>query len=206
MKHPSLVLVAAGVMLIVLGCTPESTQSGPAQDQTTGFLSDYSKLRPDPDGSHRYINQARLPAYSGFIIDEVVPYAAPGIDPRVQAQLRSLAQYMRQAIIDAISDRYPVVTRPGPGVARVRVAITDFTASVPTSSVLYTLIEYGRGGAAMEAEVIDSRTGEQIGAVIESAHGDRVSLVAETAWDDAIAVMDTWAQRFRARLDEAHTR
>jgi hypothetical protein len=58
----------------------------------------------------------------------------------------------------------------------------------------------------MEAELVDSQTGEQIGALIESKKGSRLSLAGMTRWGDAKAAMDEWAQRFEQRLDEAHGR
>ena len=57
---------------------------------------------------------------------------------------------------------------------------------------------------SMEGEVIDSQTGEQIGAVIQTQKGSRLSLAGVKKWGDAKAVMDEWAKRFRKRLDEAH--
>jgi hypothetical protein len=62
----------------------------------------------------------------------------------------------------------------------------------------------GIGGASMEAEVIDSQTGEQIGAVIQSQKGKRISMSGLKKWGDAKAVMDDWVKRFRKLLDEAH--
>ncbi len=171
-----------------------------------GFLGNYSRLEPTPDGALRFINPALpLADYSGFIIDPVVVRMARDAEGAQldASQLRQLATYMRSAIIEAIEDRYAVVTRPGPGVARVRVALTDVKQSIRSSSALRTLLEEGRGGAAMEAELVDSRSGRQIVALIESRMGDRLSFVSSTAWDDTRAIMDEWAGRLRKRLDEA---
>jgi hypothetical protein len=62
----------------------------------------------------------------------------------------------------------------------------------------------GIGGASMEAELLDSQTGEQIGAIIEGRKGSQVSLAGLKEWGDAKAIMDDWAKGFRKRLDEAH--
>ena len=181
----------------------------PRAEPTTheGFLGDYSSLQSTPDGALRYINPTLpLADYSGFIIDPVVvrmPPDAEGarMDP---SQLRQLTTYMRNAIIEAIEDRYSVVTRPGTGVARVRVPLTDIRKSIRSSSVFRTLREEGQGGAARDAELVDSRSGRQIAALIESRMGDRLSFVSQTAWEDTKAVMDEWAGRFRKRLDQAN--
>jgi hypothetical protein len=50
--------------------------------------------------------------------------------------------------------------------------------------------------------LVDSQTGEQIGAPVESQKGSRISLEGLKKWGDAKAFMDEWAKRFRKRLDE----
>jgi hypothetical protein len=64
------------------------------------------------------------------------------------------------------------------------------------------LIGAGIGGASMEAEIVDSMTGEQIGAVVESKMGTRMPFANLGEWDAAKQVMDDWAKRFKKRLDE----
>ena len=58
----------------------------------------------------------------------------------------------------------------------------------------------------MEAEAVDTGTGEQIAAVIQAQQGNRLSLDGLKKWSSAKSVMDDWAKRFRKRLDEAHGR
>ncbi len=193
-------------VLSLARCSTEPKAEPRAEPTHEGFLGDYSRLKPTADGALRYINPTLpLAGYSGFIIEPVVVRMRPDTEGRQTdpSQLRRLAAYMRSAIIEAIEDRYSVVTQPGPGVARVRVALTDVRRSIRSSSALRTLLEGGQGGAAMEAELIDSRSGRQIAALIESRMGDRLSFVSSTAWDDTRAIMDEWAGRLRKRLDEA---
>ena len=64
------------------------------------------------------------------------------------------------------------------------------------------LLGAGIGGASMEAEVVDSMTGEQIGAVVESKMGSRMPFANLGEWDAAKQVMDDWAKRFKKRLAE----
>jgi hypothetical protein len=175
------------------------------QVRKIGFLSDYSRLEPE-NGSLRYIDMKRLSAYDQFIIDPVIVHLH-GTDkgPDMKTR-RELANYMHNAIVNAIRDRYMVVSQPAPGVARLRIAITDVDKSTPALNVLpqTKLVGMGLGGASMEGELLDSKTGEQIGAVIKSQKGSRISLSGLKEWGDAKAVMDDWAERFRRRLDEAH--
>jgi hypothetical protein len=59
------------------------------------------------------------------------------------------------------------------------------------------------GGATMEAELVDSMTGKQIGAVMESGKGSRIPFSNLGDWTAAKGVMDGWAARFQKRLEEA---
>lgn len=207
-KTSLLMLLAIGVMVVQCGC-------GPQKAQRVGFLSDYSRLKPYSDVSYRHIpSKATFRRYSKFIIDPVVVHFHTGskaIKERskgklTEQDLTDMKNYMHDAIVKAISDRYSIVYRPGPGVARVRVALTDLKKSNvlmnihPGSKLLGT----GLGGASLEAEVIDSQSGEQIAALMESQLGNRLSLDGLSEWGDAKAIMDGWAKRFRKRLDEAH--
>jgi hypothetical protein len=200
--------VTVGVFLFFCGCAPKRMEP-------TGFLSDYSRLEAQSGVSYRWIAPGNpLGRYSKFIIDPVVAEFYTGskaIEKRSKGQLTeeeltNLTTYMHSALVKAIEDRYGVVYRPGPGTARVRVALTDLKKSstlqniIPISKAVGT----GLGGATLEAEIIDSQTGEQLAAVVESQLGERLSLEGLSKWGDAKAIMDRWAKRFRQRLDEAH--
>jgi hypothetical protein len=178
--------------------------------ETTGFLTDYSKLQAQSDVSSRYLAPGnRLGSYSKFIIDPVAIHfhtRSKAAEKLKEEDLRDLKNYMHEALVKAIEDRYEVVFRPGPGVARLRAALTDLKKSGIVQNVLPIgkAIGSGLGGASLEAELLDSQTGEQIAALVESQLGERLSLDGYSTWGDAKAIMDRWGKLFRERLDEAH--
>ncbi|MHC4215556.1 MAG: DUF3313 family protein, partial [Planctomycetota bacterium] len=67
---------------------------------------------------------------------------------------------------------------------------------LPTAKV----VGAGIGGASMEAEIVDSMTGEQIGAVVESKKGSKMPFANLGEWDAAKQVIDDWAKRLKDNL------
>ncbi len=191
------------VVLAALGsCAGCGSTSAPAR---TGFLSDYSRLTEESPTSFRYVappDTARR--YTSFIIDPVKTreYKDSGADPA----MGELSEYFRTRLVETLKPDFAVTSQPGPGVARVRAALTDVKASAwylnlhPASK----LTGAGLGEASMELEIVDSVSGEQIAALVESQRGSRLELDAFSKHDDAKDAIDDWCARFRARLDELH--
>jgi hypothetical protein len=99
---------------------------------------------------------------------------------------------------------FNVVSQPGEGVARVRVAVTDVTESTwylnlhPASK----LSGVGTGGAAMEGEVVDSVSGKQLGAVIQAGKGSQFELDTFNKLDDVKDAINRWAANASNRFAE----
>jgi hypothetical protein len=186
-----LTLLAAGLTVAVAGCK-SSSPSPP-----TGFLSDYSGLEPISATSRRYVNpRYDLSKYSSFIVDPVEVRFKDRAAVGSWDEVEKLRAYMRRALIDVLEPRYTAIaTKPGPGRARVRIALTNVERAAPLKM----------GGVSMEAELLDSQTGEQIAAVIESRQKG-VPFYGYDPWSGAKAVMDGWAKRFYNRLEEARGR
>jgi len=204
-KTSVLMIVTIGLMLMQFGCGSNAVVK-------TGFLTDYSRLSKESDSTLRHINKRALAKYSNFIVDPVKVHFHMGskaIEHRTegkltQRQMTDLTNYLHAKIVRAVKDSgNRVVYQPGSGVARIRVALTDIDRST-AASLLPTakIVGAGIGGASMEAEVVDSMTGEQIGAVVESKKGSIIPFANLGQWDAAKQVMDDWAKRFEKRLDE----
>ncbi|MCP4259659.1 MAG: DUF3313 domain-containing protein [Planctomycetes bacterium] len=196
-----LMILTVGILLIQCGCGSEGAARA-------GFLSDYSRLQTESSTSLRYINTRVLAKYSSFIVDPVRVHFHSGSKSKgklTMQQINDLTSYMHANIISAVMDSgNKVVYKPAPGVARVRIALTDIEKTnavniLPQAS----LLGVGLGGASMEGEVIDSMTGEQIGAVVESQKGSRIPFSNLGEWSTSKKIMDDWAKRFRQRLTEA---
>jgi hypothetical protein len=183
------------VLSILWGCASKTPP--PA-----GFISDYSKLEDVKDGHMRYVSP-KLKAYTTFMIDPVeIQVKREVLDPEKRAEV---ARYMHDSMENVLREGgYALTDDAGVGVARVCVAITDIQESKwylnlhPASK----LTGAGRGGASMEAEVIDSVTGEQLAAAIRTGKSKQFELNPFANVGDIKAVIDKWAKAAAERLKE----
>jgi hypothetical protein len=191
---PALFIVAA------IGCTTELKESG--------FLKDYSQLEKDPDhaGTKIYIDEdIDFKKYDKFRLDPVIVYFHPdakaeGVDPD---ELDELVTYFEEAVTKELSNSLKQTDQLGPGVLRMRLAITDVGKTTPAMNVLpqTKITGLGIGGASMEGEALDGATGEQLAAVIQSEKGSVLAVGAGLSkWGNAKEVMDRWAKRVSERL------
>lgn len=187
-------LAVAFMAIGTLGCAAKT--AGP-----TGFLSDYSRLQKVDHGAMRYISP-ELRTYSKFMIDPVQIKEGKALKPKQRAEV---AAYMREAVQKELQSRqYVIASSPGPDVARLRIAITDVQDAKwwlnvhPASKVTGA----GRAQASMEAEVVNSVTGEQLAAAIRAGKGKQFELNPFSTIDDVKSTIDQWAKSAGERLDE----
>ena len=130
--------------------------------------------------------------------------------------MKELTDYYQNALISAVKDGYKVVDQPGPGVLRVRVAITDVKPSNPTANTISSIIpvgmvvsaatkattgdNLGTGEASTEMEFLDSQSGERLASAVDRRQGGKAAFRGK--WEDTKKAFDYWAKRFRERLDE----
>jgi len=220
-------------LLLVSVMTPaqdSAKQQEPPSRKVSGFLDDYSGLYPDPKNGDLLIyekNKDVLKTYHKFMIEPITVYLLPeaedrGIDPD---DLDRLARYFVDAITDELlsSDRYEVVTEPGPGVLDVRLAITNVeptggkknaalkagataasVAAAPGASLAVPRLSVGK--VEIEGEMLDSVSGERMAAFVTGKGGRRwfSGLNAYKKWGDIEAAFRSWAKNFRKRLDQAN--
>ncbi len=206
------------VAVVFAGCAA----SGMKSVETTSFLSDYSQLQTG--GSDRaalyYMKPGvNLQPYNKIMFDRVVVMLSDdaeyqAVDP---AMLKEMTDYYQKALFDAVQEGYQIVDQPGPGVLRVRVAITEVKPSKPVANTMSTIIpvgmvaagatkaisgdNLGTGEASTEFELLDSLSGERLAAAVDRRQGGKA--VFRGKWEDTKDAFDFWAKRFRARLDEA---
>ncbi len=190
-------------MLFIAGCAAPVVEQ-----EESGFLKDYSGLVETDDSSYVYVGP-NLGNYSKFMIDPVaLLFVMDPDEPQFdEAEMNDIKDFVVTEMSEALTEgnAYQVVDSAAPGVARIRVGITDIDASTGILNVLiYTKITgAGLGGIATESEVVDSITGEQLAAAIHWGTGSRVLRAGFTRAGDAKILIARWVKLARTAIDEA---
>ncbi len=209
------------IMVIVASCA--STQTVPDRHDD-GFLGDYYKyLKPGPEGGAkmRWMKPGTdFAKYNKVMLDSVVFFFAKdsdykGMDPN---ELKEMADGFNLQIVNALKGSYPIVSKPGPDVVRIRFAVTDLKASKPALSAISSVVPVGlglsiikkgtsgawTGSGAISAEVmaVDSMTGD----VIAVAQDERSAGFTDrfSKWGAADEAFKFWGERIKLLMDSLH--
>jgi hypothetical protein len=190
----------------------------PAGQEFAGFLSDYTKLKPNPnlENTVSYVRDdpaKNIHKYVAVIVDPPVVYVATNADSKdVPDRGRAaLTEYFQAAITKAVESAFPVVKEPGPLVLRLRTAIIGVDVGPAGDKTGEAGLEHpvNIGKVGIEAELVDSETGEQIAAAVdrqnlgEGAMIGSANFTREEKSRAAVQAFDGWAAHLRAFLDSA---
>jgi hypothetical protein len=109
--------------------------------------------------------------------------------------MKELSDKFNQAVVAAFKDKYPIVTEPGPDVARIRIAITNVKASKPGVSAVTSIVPIGLGISLIKKGATDSWTGS-------GATGAEMMLLDSTTNDVIIMAVDEQTAAFGARFSK----
>jgi hypothetical protein len=214
------IVIIGSVLAISIGCV--------AKPKYSGFLSDYSGLKEGPMGGADlvYIKKGvDFSKYDKIMMDHVVLYFKQDAEYKgIHAdELKELSDAFHKEMVDALKGAYPMVDKPGPGVLRIRPAITDVVPSKPVlntvSSVMpiglgisivkrvTTGVHAGVGQATLEAEFLDSQTDARLAAVVDRKAAEKFKVIeGMNKWGHAKDAFKFWAKRLRSWMDEQHGR
>jgi hypothetical protein len=185
------------------------------------FLGEYyKKLEPGPEGGAklRWVKPGvDFNQYKKFMIDYVYFALAPdsefkGINGD---EMKTLADASTKAIIDALKDKYPIVSEPGPDVIRFRFAIVDLKQSRPGLAAATTVIPVGLGISLIKRGATDSWSGSGSTTcqfVVQDSMTNEIIGVAEdeykagfterfTKWGSAEEAFKFWGKKMRQIAD-----
>lgn len=181
----------------------------PAQADDSGFLGDYSALAEAKDAAGdkvmRYINPKFKPGvYQAVMIDPTQYYPAPEPTQQVTAgTLTDISNYLDKGLRDKLGAIVVLASQPGPGVLRIRPAITAVAPKtpdlkpyqmIPVAFVFSSVAGRGKEAAIqVEVDVVDSVTGERMAASVRKGAGAKLaSDTAPLTLTDVQPLLDKW--------------
>lgn len=212
---------ARALLVLLLGvATGCATNPKPSVREWSGFLRDYSRLRLGGPGELPFVYRnpnARWTSYDKVLIEPIALWrsGARSLSPIPEDDLRRLVAHFERAVRTRLGAGFALVDAPQPGTLRLRLAITDASASDrvvdvltpasapeakdgatgPLGKELSAFIEV----AVIEGEVRDAMTGELLAQGIDRrASGAPPPLPTWEALDRGLAF---WADSTFAGLE-----
>jgi hypothetical protein len=165
-------------MLLFTGCATKTAEVA----DFSGYIGDYDGLEKTTDElGHevlRWKSSDLIPGrYETLMIDEIVFYPKAKATPQISEELLiEIREYANAALLHEVSKVVPVTSQPGPGVLRLRMAITGVSTSaqglkgyeyIPFAAIAagVTSATGARDREAFviaETELLDSTTGERM--------------------------------------------
>lgn len=182
-----------------------------AYSRLSGFLSDYSRLTPSHsiNGALTYRNPTKkLGFYKMAILEPIsVQLRHPEYaDPTQLKEVGLLAGFLENEIEHDFGDSIVITHTPGYGVMRIRIALTDTQPNSPVLGRYRTWDENhpGFGAAAIEMEILDSQTGEQLASMIDWRDGSMKNLTGLFSQrDEAEQSLEEWSELLRNAIDDS---
>jgi hypothetical protein len=201
-----------------------SADSSAADQKGSGFLGNYyKKLQPGPKGGGemRWLKPGTdFSKYNKVMLESVVFYFAPdskdkSIDPEL---MKGLSDAFNLELVNALKDKYPIVSEPGPDVVHIKIALTGITQSRPVLSGFTTVMPVGLAVSVVKKGATGAWTGSgATGAelmAIDTASNEVVAVGQDkqtagftsrfSKYGSANEAFKFWAGRIRIFLDEAH--
>lgn len=213
-------LALSCLLLAVAACTQTEQ---PREVRTSGFLYDYSRLEPGGEGRSQlvYINpDADFSRYDAVLFEPVSVWIVPSETPvqHDRQQLQDLANAFHAAVSERLQEDYRLTTVPGPGVLRLRMALTEAEESTVSMDIVSmvipvaTIASWGNkmatgthafvGKAGVEAEFSDSRSGLILAAAVDRRVGGKDFTGSTDSWGDVMEAFRYWADRVIEGLRE----
>ena len=218
--HASRALLAMGLfalMLAVAACA--TTRQSRGDGSKSGFLGDYSDLQEGGKDEPQliYIDpSANWSQYNAIHIDSVSLWRDKKTDDVPKEDQQRLTDYLYSALHKQLGEDYQIVDQPGPGVLRLRAAVTEakgskvvlntITSIVPQLRLLTTIGGMAAGTSVLvgkvgiEGEITDSISGERLMAAVDERQGTKALRGGIKKWSDVERAFDFWAERLQARL------
>ncbi|MFO1408063.1 MAG: DUF3313 domain-containing protein [Steroidobacteraceae bacterium] len=204
-----------GAAVVAAALTLAGPAARAADPPNSGFLPDYSRLEPVKTKlgkeADRWLSpQLTRENYHAIIIEPVVFYPTPEPTEQVpQKTLDDITSYLTNTLRDVVFKDVPQVGAPGPGVAKLQVAVTAVAVGstgmkpyefIPAALVFSTAMRAAGQRSqdvaiSVEALMTDSVSGDPLAMVVRHGSGDQLKN-AKTALtlEQLRSRIDQWAK------------
>ncbi len=214
--------VAASLLLVLILSACAASRQPRGTPEEAGFLTNYSQLEPGKGDQAAlvYINpDVDWKQYTAVQFESVTlwPGKDGGLASLSPEDQQMLADRLYTAVHGALAKEIKLVTSPGPGVLKLRVALTEAKSTKVVLNAFATIVPQIRavatlgglaantsltvGSATIEGDVRDSLTQERLAAFVDKRIGQR-SLQGLGTWSQVQAAFDHWGEQFATRLAE----
>jgi hypothetical protein len=225
MKHRTSTIVYIYALIAALCLLGACVTKKARKTQTAGFLGDYSQLKEGDKEEAQlvYTNpDADIQSYTSILMDPIRIYASKENNMMnvSSKQQRTILNYADAAVREKLAQDYTFVQEPGPGVMRLRIALTEAEGSRVVLDTVSTILPIGLalsgiqtlatgsgsfvGSAGAEMDLQDSLTGERLMAGVDRRMGGKITGKFDKfdQWNAVKNSIDYWAERMQMRLAE----
>lgn len=200
--------------LLLAGCSSSTTQP----DQYSGFLPDYSILKPATSASGAPVMRWVKPGldlnqYRAVLVEKPQFFPRPKPSDQVsQKTLNDIADFLQKAMQRELAGKLQIVNQPGQGVLVLRSAITAVDVSAEGLKV-YEVVPIALAVAAastaagtrdedtniyVEMQVLDGATGKPVAEIVRKGTGLQLeNNSTQLTVKDLEPVLNTWAKDAR---------
>lgn len=195
--------------------------------QPSGFLKDYSNLKKGEgeDPLLFYINpETDFSKYTKIFIKpiQVWKQSDDSLKDVSEEDLNMLSHLLYQSLKTELEKDYEIVGINGSDVMVLGVAITEAKGSNVALDTVTSIVPQARllskvkklatgteafvGGAAIEAEIVDSVSGSRLMAMVDEKPGGKSIKGSTNTWSDVEKAYQEWAQGLKNRLEKLRTK
>jgi hypothetical protein len=218
----------SGILMggLLLGLTACSTTHQTRSVTESGFLKDYSLLKPGTGDQAKllYIDPSvNWTLYTRVYIEPVELWKSD--DPKSklgkldQEDQQLLINYFYTALSNSLSKDYTIVDHAGPGVLVVHGALTEAKKCRPVSNLVSSVVPMGMalslvkrvvfgtglgvGECQVEAELLDGQSGFLLAEAVDRRAGTKALRTKfDGTFGDVKLCMDYWSQRLTFKLEQ----
>ncbi len=203
------------MVIAVMGCAP-TEQAGKVE--TSGFINDYSLLRPGGEGEALLVYKnphADFSSYRTIYVEPVILLLSKQSSVPQEEQ-NKLGEDLRSKVIWKLKEDFLVAPKLIPGALRVELALTEavpsdvgmdiFNTLVPPVGVLSDTSRLATGTrafvgrASIEGKISDGDTGTLLAAAVDRRRGSRTLDGSMDSWDDVEKAFEYWATKLAQQL------